>query len=131
MALPTLPVPALPTLLVVDDEPDLASLFRRCLRGSFEVLEAHGTDQVEALLAQGTVTHLVVDGSLPGGPAGPELVRRWRLKTPSVRFAALFSGHTELRGSALPGVDGCYLKPDGFEALVADLKRSAGSKPEA
>jgi len=109
-------------LLIVDDEPDLAPMFRRFLRKSFdEIHDALDATQAEHLLEK-PVTHLVVDAALPEA-SGVELVARWRQLAPTVRFAAMFSGSTDLRGASIPGVDEVYVKPDGFEALLAELKK--------
>lgn len=111
------------TLLVVDDEPELAPMFRRFLRRHFAaVLEATTATQAAALLAARPVTHLVVDASLPDCDCGQALAEKWRGQYPSLRYVALFSGSTTLRDAKLPGVDRVFLKPEGFDELLAVLK---------
>jgi CheY-like chemotaxis protein len=113
------------TLLVVDDEPELAAMFRRFLKREFdEILDARGPADAEEILRSHPVTHLVVDGHLPGAVSGQDLVQQWRRQQPAVRFAALFSGSTSLRGAVLPGIDGVFIKPEGFDELLAALKAS-------
>lgn len=130
IAAPALAAPkAASTLLIVDDEPDLAPLFRRFLRRHFqEILEAGDARKAEAQLGSHPVTHLVVDATLPGAEPGQALVQKWRAAVPSVRFAAVFSGSTALRGARFAGVDGVYIKPEGFDELIEVLRRSAAAR---
>jgi len=111
------------TLLIVDDEPELAPMFRRFLKKHFsEILEARDAPAAVVCLQAKAVTHVVVDASLPNGESGQTLAQRIRALAPSVRFVALFSGSTSLRGSSLPGVDRVFIKPEGFDELVLALR---------
>jgi len=115
------------SLLVVDDEPDLVPLFKRYLRREFdEIIEADSAEKAERLLVSRKVTHLVVDAALPDCGSGAELIQRWRTTDPTIRFAAIFSGAARALGAShqSPGVDAVFLKPDGFEDLVAALKQA-------
>lgn len=114
------------SLLVVDDEPDLAPMFRRFLKRDFdEILEAESASQAESLLSSRPITHLVVDATLPDCASGAELIERCRKAAPSVAFAALFSGSAAtMPSTAQPGVDGVFQKPDGFEDLLGALKKA-------
>lgn len=111
-------------LLVVDDETDLAVLFERLLGDCFDQIHcAPDAAAAEQVLGRVEVTHLVVDSVLGDqGPSGHELVARWRSQRPSIGFAALFSGSTELEREALPGIDAIYIKPRGFEPLLERLR---------
>ena len=67
--------------LLVDDEEDIASLFQRILKRTFDqVLVAGPAEQAEAALASKPVTHLVCDAFLgtaePQGTAGRPLAPR-------------------------------------------------------
>jgi len=113
-------------LLIVDDEPDLAAMLRRFLKRDFdEILEARDRRRAEELVSARPVTHLVLDAALPDGPAGAEVVRRWRALAPSLGYAAIFSGQTPV-GVPAQGVDAVFAKPDGLEDLLAALRRRTG-----
>ena len=111
------------TLLIVDDEPDLAPILHRLLRDHFTtVLEASNAAQALAHLKASPVTHVVLDASLPDGVSGQGLAQQLRTLFPSVRYLALFSGSPALEGAMLPGVDQVFIKPSGFDALLQTLK---------
>jgi CheY-like chemotaxis protein len=114
-------------LLVVDDDEDLHSLFRRFLKKSFDSihLAARATAAAE-LLASNSITHLVIDAKLhDGDPPGRELLAEWRARYPSIRFAAIFTGSYPSKPlEQAPGVDAVFLKPNGFDALIERLTRS-------
>ncbi|MGC4120351.1 MAG: response regulator [Myxococcales bacterium] len=111
------------TLLIVDDEPDLAPMFRRFLKRHFtEIFEATGAIQAGEILASKPVTHLIVDASLPDCESGQSMAQQWRSKYSSIRYVALFSGTSALRDAKLPGVDRVFIKPEGFDELVEVLK---------
>ncbi|MGC4117136.1 MAG: hypothetical protein QM765_21765 [Myxococcales bacterium] len=111
--------------LLVDDEPDITTLFRRVLKRTFdEVHVALSAQEAAEVLERSTVTHVVTDYFLGADePQGTALVARWRADHPSIRFTAVFSGRVSPKEIAgLPGIDAVYAKPDGFEDLVARLK---------
>ncbi|HEY3446619.1 MAG TPA: response regulator [Myxococcales bacterium] len=115
--------PAARTLLIVDDEPDLAPMFRRFLKRHFaEIFEATGAAQASEILAAKPMTHLIVDASLPDCESGQSMAEQWRSQFPSIRYVALFSGSASLRDARLPGVDRVFIKPEGFDELIAALK---------
>ena len=107
-------------LLLVDDEPDITTLFRRVLRRSFdEVYVAFSGAEAQEILDKKPVTHVVSDFYLGAEEAqGTKLIGAH----PSIRFAAIFTGRAsvkELDGS--PGIDAVYAKPSGFDDLVGRL----------
>jgi DNA-binding response OmpR family regulator len=112
-------------LLVVDDDHDIAELFRVVMRKHFdEVLIAHNSGEAQRLVSQNEVTHLVCDLSIgPEEPLGSQLISRWRQARPSIGFAAVFTGAAD-RSSVepAPDIDGVYIKPSGFDALVERLR---------
>jgi DNA-binding NtrC family response regulator len=107
-------------LLLIDDEPDIMSLFRRVLRRSFDEIGV----EARQVLEQKPVTHVVSDFFLGADEAkGTTLLAGWRTQYPSLRFAAIFTGRgaaEEIDGQ--PGVDAVYSKPTGFEDLVQRLQ---------
>ena len=112
-------------LLLVDDEPDIMSLFRRVLRRSFdEIVFAENGAEARQALDQKQVTHVVSDFFLGADePKGTTLLAGWRAQYPSLRFAAIFTGRgasEEIDGQ--PGVDAVFSKPTGFEDLVQRLQ---------
>ena len=111
-------------LLLVDDEPDITTLFRRVLKRTFDqVYVAFSSAEANEILARTPVTHVVSDMILGAKEAtGTTLIARWRGAYPTIRFAAVFTGRAspkEIVGK--PGVDAVFTKPAGFEALVAQL----------
>ncbi len=114
-------------LLLIDDEPDIMSLFRRVLRRSFdEIVFAGNGSEAARVLDQKQVTHVVSDFFLGADESkGTTLLARWRTQYPSVRFAAIFTGRgaaEEIDGQ--PGVDAVFSKPTGFEDLVQRLQQT-------
>ncbi|HEY3451230.1 MAG TPA: response regulator [Myxococcales bacterium] len=114
-------------VLLVDDEPDITTLFRRVLKRSFdEVHVALSGKEAAEILAKRAVTHLVTDFFLGADePQGTALVARWRTAYPSIRFAAVFTGRASTKEiGGLPGIDAVFAKPGGFEELIALLNSS-------
>jgi len=112
-------------LLVLDDEDDIAELFRRFLKKAFDEIHlARNSSEAEAVLERAEVTHLVSDFWIgPGEPIGSSLIARWRQRWPAIRFAALFTGGTrEKLGPAIEGVDALFIKPNGFDDLIDRLR---------
>lgn len=111
-------------LLLVDDEPDITTLFRRVLKRTFDqVYVAFSGAEASEILEHTPVTHVVSDVMLGAkDPKGTELIARWRGAYPGIRFAAVFTGRASVKEvSGLPGIDAAFAKPAGFEALVAQL----------
>lgn len=115
-------------VLLVDDEPDITTLFKRVLKRSFdEVHVALSGAEAAEILASKPVTHVVTDFFLGvNEPQGTTLVAQWRAQYPNIRFAAVFTGRVstkELAGQ--PGIDAAFAKPGGFEDLIALLNAAA------
>ncbi|MGI5860998.1 MAG: response regulator [Myxococcales bacterium] len=110
-------------LLVVEDEPSVAALFKMHLKGHFDSVFAAGCEvEAEAVLEREAVTHLVSDYHLGRDhPVGTTLVARWRSRWPAIRYTAILSG-SDLSSQSRPGVDELFLKPAGFDLLVERLK---------
>ena len=81
-------------ILFVDDDEDTRELFRRQVRGSFEVILAANAEEAEAMLSVSEAP-LVVCDYLLGGVSGVELLRRIRRDTPDP-MAILVSGYKEI-----------------------------------
>ncbi|MGI5865851.1 MAG: hypothetical protein ACOX6T_27865 [Myxococcales bacterium] len=114
-------------LLIVDDEPELEPLFRRFLRRDFDEIHFAGdAAAAEAVLSSVPVTHLVIDNALGRGssPSGIDLIAGWRRAHPSIELAVLFTGAAPFSESARPPeIDEVYIKPTGFEPLLAYLRQ--------
>jgi hypothetical protein len=126
---PAAPTPRISTsnvsrvLLVVDDEPELAPMFHRFLKNDFEtILDAISPSDADRALASYPVTHLVVDATFNDGISGSDWIEKWRLGFPSIRFAAVFTGMSERIRFVAPGVDGVFIKPEGFDDLLKALR---------
>jgi CheY-like chemotaxis protein len=103
----------MPTVLVVDDEPDIRSLIRRILeRAGHDVVEAgHGAAALEAV--RRSPPDLVVTDMMMPVMNGSELVARLRADPDTAAIPVLFvsaNGHREL------GADAVLHKP--FEATA-------------
>ena len=115
-------------VLLIDDEPDITTLFRRVLKRSFdEVHVALSGKEAAEILQRNTVTHVVTDFFLGADePQGTVLVAQWRALYPSIRFAAVFTGRVSTKEiDGLPGIDAVFAKPGGFEELISVLSSSA------
>ena len=113
------------TLLLVDDEAEICKQLRRSLGNEFDRIHTAGTaSQADEILSSNTVTHLVCDLYLGNGqPLGDELIRRWRRRWPTIQYAALFTGSRYEKGHSYEKVDHIFIKPQGFDALVALMRR--------
>ena len=112
-------------LLVIEDEPAIASLFRRRLGVHFEELHLVRTrSDAEAILERVTVTHVVCDFHLgPQEPPASARIGEWRARWPAIRYTAMLSGSQLVPLSGIPGIDEVFLKPAGFESLVERLSQ--------
>jgi DNA-binding NtrC family response regulator len=119
------PSPTSRVLLVVDDEPAIVSLLRRSLGYDFDRIHVAGrASDAESILAEHTVTHLVCDLYLGNDePLGDELIRRWKRRWPTIRYAALFTGSTYEKGLTYEKVDNIFMKPRGYDDLIGLLRR--------
>ncbi|HWA40992.1 MAG TPA: response regulator [Gemmatimonadales bacterium] len=101
----------MPTILVVDDEPDIRNALRRLLvaRG-FEVVEAGSAAEGVARAATGGVDAILCDIMMPGGSgleffdllraSHPELTRRFVFLTAAAKEAEI-SAQVEARNAPL------------------------------
>ena len=112
-------------LLIVDDEPAIASLLRRSLGDDFDRIHvAARASDAESILAAHAVTHVVCDLYLgDDGPLGDELIRRWKHRWPTIRYAALFTGSTFEKNHSYEKVDNIFMKPRGYDDLIGLLRR--------
>lgn len=111
-------------LLIVDDETLSLRAIARLLRSQFdEVLTAESAERAEGLLHEHAVTHLLCDRYLTDVRLGEELIKAWRARWSSIRFAALMTGE-DIGQLTLPeAIDRVFLKP--FD--IAELRRSFSS----
>ncbi|MGY2052238.1 response regulator [Methylobacterium sp. JK268] len=119
-------------ILVVDDEPDVADLFRQQFRrelraGRFALTFAHSADEaLERLRAPGEETLILIfsDINMPG-MTGLELlpqVRSARPDVPVIMITAYGDAETRRR-AAEGGAAGLLTKPIDFAALRAEVDR--------
>jgi len=112
-------------LLVVGDEPAIASLLTRSLGDDFDGIHVAGrASDAESILSSHTVTHIVCDLYLGRDePLGDELIRRWKRRWPTIRYAALFTGSTFEKDHSYEKVDNIFMKPRGYDDLIGLLRR--------
>jgi two-component system cell cycle sensor histidine kinase/response regulator CckA len=82
-------------VLIVDDEPSIRELVRRCLVDPrFRLMEASGGEQALEIVGDpGTLDLLITDELMPG-MEGHELSRRLRAANPNLRVLYL-TGHSD------------------------------------
>lgn len=126
---------ALPRILVVEDEPDIARLLKITLeRGGYDVDIAADGGQALALLAHDTYAAITLDLLLPDH-SGVDLIRhlRSRRETETLPIVVV-SAHTE---QGRLSIDGEFTaidwldKPVDEVRLIAAVRRYLGSSPEA
>jgi DNA-binding NtrC family response regulator len=87
-------VPKKHTLLVVDDESDVADSVHDLLRREFRVLRAHNADEGLRLLRENEVHIIMTDQRMPKA-SGVELLEKARVRHPqAVRL--LFTGYADI-----------------------------------
>jgi len=122
--------PGIPHILVVDDEEDIALLFRHQFRrelrsGKLKLTVAHSADEALATLrsaAPSAFTHVFSDINMPGA-SGMELlaaIRREFGQLP-VHMVSAYDDVVHIEEAASRGADGFISKPIDF----AELRRVA------
>lgn len=119
------------TLLVVDDEVEVAKSLRRLLRKEFEVALAHTGAEALERLAQSPVDLVLSDFRMPG-MSGTELLAEVKLRNPAT-LRVLLSGYADLESA--PNRDDTIhfvRKPWDDHALVTLLRAlTSGARIEA
>jgi two-component system response regulator HupR/HoxA len=123
-------VTALPTLLIVDDEPLNRELLRRILYRDYHILEAPDAESALEELDRSPVDILLCDQVMPG-KSGTELAREVRQRFPGT-VALLLTGYEDApevgeacREGILAEVVG---KPWAAPELKAALERAAARR---
>lgn len=108
-----------PTLLIVDDEPDMLDFLERVFRADFKVVRASSADDALTVLSNEQVSVLVTDQKMPK-MSGVELLERISDSHPSM-VRVLLSGFTDLpevqRAVERCGIDNYVVKPVDSEQL--------------
>ena len=113
------------TLLVVDDEVEVAKALRRLLRKEFEVALAHTGAEALERLSQGPVDLVLSDFRMPG-MSGTELLAEVKLRNPDT-VRVLLSGYADLESA--PARDDTIRfvrKPWDDAALITLLRELTG-----
>jgi YesN/AraC family two-component response regulator len=125
--------PVMKTLLVVDDEVEIAKALRRLLRSDFKVELAHSGSEALTRLEQGPVDLVLSDFRMPG-MNGAEFLSVVQERWPSIRRVML-SGFTDftplLSTSGEPRVCEFLRKPWDDADLVAVLIRQLNATSPA
>ena len=112
------------TLLIIDDDPQVQRMLMRIFSDHFDVVLTAGTpDEVEAILEQKGVTHIISDYDLGQQyPSGTELIIGWRRQYPSIQRVLLLTG-SRLSGADIPPeVDQYFSKGEDTKNLLRALK---------
>lgn len=122
-------------ILVVDDDPEVRLLLRRCLeRESYGVVEARNGDELFAELAQATVDLITLDLALDGED-GLDLARRIRIKhnIPIIMISGKGDTIDRVVGLEL-GADDYIAKPFHLREVLARvravLRRYGAASPQ-
>jgi two-component system response regulator HydG len=105
-----------PTVLVVDDKPNMLSLLSKVLRKSAHVLTARGVRTALALLTRERVHVVVCDLRMTDGD-GLEVLRAVRQRWPSVPFATVPTAVQAMREGAFDYVTKPF-DPDDLKVIV-------------
>ena len=108
------------TILVVEDDPDVAELLERLLRSEgHQVITAHDGPNAMAQIAHRVPDLLVADYNLPNGPTGLELSKLIRAAVGSTVPTLILTGDTTIATMRAIALAGCALlsKPAGQPAL--------------
>ncbi len=113
------------TILIVEDEADLATLMRYNLEAEgFRVLAALSGDEAAELMRETLPDLILLDWMLPG-LSGIELCRRWRAREETARIPIIMitaRGEEEERVRGLAtGADDYVVKPFSVPELVARI----------
>ncbi len=107
------PLPALPVVLLVDDEPALLDALTQELEGSCRLFTAATAAEADLRLAARRFDVVVCDHMLPG-EQGLDFLSRIREVMPSTR-RILVTGYTNpefiSRSTAIAGLSACLVKP--------------------
>lgn len=100
---PVAPVPAVPCVLFVDDEPSILNALRRVVRpAGYRILIAEGGEAGLALLAQESVDLVVSDMRMPGMD-GAQFLQEVRRRWPKIQ-RVLLTGYADI-GSTIAAIN--------------------------
>jgi DNA-binding response OmpR family regulator len=122
-----------PTVLIVDDDPDLCETLWDLLRErGYRVSIAHGESQAGAQLAEREYNVVLIDMKLTNGD-GASVFRAVRRSNPQARTVVI-TGHrsemdTLVRAVVAEGADAVCYKPFDMPKLLSTLESLSGSKP--
>jgi CheY-like chemotaxis protein len=121
-----------PSLLIVDDNPDMCQLYRRFLRGSgYQVIEARSGDAALALLAEQRPAGIVLDVMLPVRD-GWDILQTLRGQAEAGDVPVLVCSVLQQRELALSlGATDFLAKPITQRALLEALARCCGRQAPA
>ncbi len=113
--------PLLPTLLIVDDDTLLTSLFRQAMtKKGFQIVEAHSGKQALAMVAQQTIDLIVLDMSLPD-MEGIAVARALARTDPTLPII-IATGHDPETDDLPANVAEVVRKPFSFRTLAESIK---------
>lgn len=123
-----------PVILCVDDEPEVLSAIRRCLRNEpYEVITAGSGDEALGWLAELEVDLVISDERMPG-MTGTQLLLETRKRSPRTARVLLtgYRTSTFIRNGLEAGVDTFLYKPWDDRALRQSVDRmlKRASRPD-
>lgn len=109
-----------PTILIVDDDPDLAALFGRWLADEYDVVIAHGGRDALETMSREAIDLLVLDRQLPDFP-GELVLQRARDRAPGLPII-LVNGMAWEPGVSQLDADDNLRKPVDADTLRAAVR---------
>ena len=122
-----------PTILFVDDDPEVLSALRRCFRHEpYRIFTAGGPEEGLSWLDKAPIDLIVTDERMPG-MCGTDLLREVRARSPRTSRALLtgYPGDTLIRQGLESGADTFLYKPWTDETLRQTVRRVLLKGPPA
>ena len=122
--------PPKPSILLIDDEPDILHLMRVGLEKEYEIATAGSAEEATVLTAKRQFDVIVCDQIMPGQNGLEFLMQSAELQPASKRIMMTGYINPELLSRAVPlaGLSSCLLKPTHPEDLRNAIRKALASK---
>ena len=122
--------PPKPSVLLIDDEPDILHLMRVGLEGDYEIATALTAEEATVLTAKRQFDVIVCDQIMPGQNGLEFLMQSAELQPGSKRIMMTGYINPELLSRAVPlaGLSACLLKPTHPEELRGAIRKALATK---
>lgn len=123
--------PSRPLLLLVEDEPLLASTLCQNLENQFEIEVASNVEEARALFNSRKYDVILSDHMLPGKPQGLDFLieaLERRPETKRILMTGYLNPELLSRGAALAQLSACLIKPVEIMRLRKELDEALGRR---